>query len=951
MAKSRKQIEEEARMVLQMLEQQANLQSSINSNYDKYIEAVKKYRDIQSTLNKSLELERETRKKILEHNQNINRLTADELHEETVKLKILEKQNLQLSLQRKMYKDALKSVNSMNLALKESAVSMTKFVGKLPGTFKGLYGDLKGFGLFEMDKAMKKSALSMGVLSKESVGFRGSIVSVAKQTSMIGVGIKELSELQARYSESVGTTALMSERGLKALGEMAVATGLGVEGTSQMASDMLTQNVSAEKTAKYVEQTMNDSHKMGLNATTVIGKISKNIKLLNKYNFREGVKGLAKMAQTITKLGVDMEFAAGFADKLWDVEGAVNMSAQLQVMGGAWAQMADPFHLMYMARNDMAGLTEEIGKAAEQSVVFNKRTGEFDMSAKEMHRLKVIAEQTGIAYDDLVTAGKNAKKFSMINTQINFGFGGDKDLKEYVTSKSFLNEKGEAKIVVNGETKLLKTLTQQDKNILKNQMLEQQSLRARAEEARSFDETLENLIMQLKIYLLPMITKLSDPKNGVISKIDSFVKRMNSPGGFGEKIEKIASVVGDFVNGMANFMIEHPVLVASIVGLTKSIPLLLGAATLMSGIWNFAKWFGNGLALSKGFMAGTGGAGGIGGGKQFGGGGGGTGGSWGKNFKGNYKGLRAMGDTRWGAAKSAFKWGGGVKGAMASAGARAGGFLAGGMSGIDEYSEQKEKGKGTGEAIGRGLLKGLGSGGGAWAGAALGAALAPATGGLSLLLPLLLGGAGSMVGGMAGDLDNWGGSSGGDGVNDGIFTTPINDGKIDFNKFGGDLDNYRGSGGINDGLFTKPINDGKIDFNKIGGEMISKSINKKFNSNFSRGNAVINNGKITPINNTDELRGIVAKRPGGPFDRYGHEIYNNSRNQSNRDSRVTHKIEDVRVGGTITLDIPQLKGKFDVDINNSLLKNLKENIQRKLTEDVNYMRNKNSNGGKLKPGY
>ena len=947
MAKSRKQIEEEARMVLQMLEQQANLQSSINSNYDKYIEAVKKYRDIQSTLNKSLELERETRKKILEHNQNINRLTADELHEETVKLKILEKQNLQLSLQRKMYKDALKSVNSMNLALKESAVSMTKFVGKLPGTFKGLYGDLKGFGLFEMDKAMKKSALSMGVLSKESVGFRGSIVSVAKQTSMIGVGIKELSELQARYSESVGTTALMSERGLKALGEMAVATGLGVEGTSQMASDMLTQNVSAEKTAKYVEQTMNDSHKMGLNATTVIGKISKNIKLLNKYNFREGVKGLAKMAQTITKLGVDMEFAAGFADKLWDVEGAVNMSAQLQVMGGAWAQMADPFHLMYMARNDMAGLTEEIGKAAEQSVVFNKRTGEFDMSAKEMHRLKVIAEQTGIAYDDLVTAGKNAKKFSMINTQINFGFGGDKDLKEYVTSKSFLNEKGEAKIVVNGETKLLKTLTQQDKNILKNQMLEQQSLRARAEEARSFDETLENLIMQLKIYLLPMITKLSDPKNGVISKIDSFVKRMNSPGGFGEKIEKIASVVGDFVNGMANFMIEHPVLVASIVGLTKSIPLLLGAATLMSGIWNFAKWFGNGLALSKGFMAGTGGAGGIGGGKQFGGNM--------ANSMFRMGGGSAYGKTGGmiGPALPKPGFGANFKAGLSSAGAIGAGLLSGGMAGIDEYSEQKEKGKGTGEAIGRGLLKGLGSGGGAWGGAAAGAALG------TLLLPgigtiaggLLGGMAGEAAGGFLGDLDNWGGSSGGDGVNDGIFTTPINDGKIDFNKFGGDLDNYRGSGGINDGLFTKPINDGKIDFNKIGGEMISKSINKKFNSNFSRGNAVINNGKITPINNTDELRGIVAKRPGGPFDRYGHEIYNNSRNQSNRDSRVTHKIEDVRVGGTITLDIPQLKGKFDVDINNSLLKNLKENIQRKLTEDVNYMRNKNSNGGKLKPGY
>jgi len=34
------------------------------------------------------------------------------------------------------------------------------------------------------------------------------------------------------------------------------------------------------------------------------------------------------------------------ADKLFDVEGAVDMSAQLQVMGGAWAKLADPFKLM-----------------------------------------------------------------------------------------------------------------------------------------------------------------------------------------------------------------------------------------------------------------------------------------------------------------------------------------------------------------------------------------------------------------------------------------------------------------------------------------------------------------------------------------------------------------------------------------------------------------------------
>lgn len=894
-----------------MLEKQVNLQNSVNSSYDKYIEAVKKYKDIQATLTKSIELERITRKKILDHQNNVNVLSAQQLIEEQTKLKILEKQNFQLSLQRKLYKDTLKEVNAMKLALADSVLPTLKALEKIPGLFKGAYSNLKGLGLFEMDKAMKQSALSMGILSKESGGFRGSIISASKQTAILGIGIKELSQIQAQYSEGVGTTALMSERTLKALGEMAAATGLGAEGTAQMAVDMRNQNVSAENTAKFVEQTMNSSHKLGVDASKVVKLVSKNIKMLNKYNFKDGVKGLAKMAQTITKLGVDMEFAAGFADKLWDVEGAVNMSAQLQVMGGAWAQLADPFHLMYMARNDMAGLTEEIGKAAEQSVIFNKKTGQFDMSAKEMHRLKIIAEQTGIAYDDLVTAGKNAKKFSMINAQVNFDFGGDKDLKEYVTNKSFLDEKGDAKIVLNGEPKLLKTLSQQDKNILKTQMQEQASLKARAQEAQSFDETLSNLIMQLKIYLLPLITKLSDPKKGLVAKLQDFSEKINKKGGLGETIEKLAGIVGDFVAGVANFMVENPMLVAGIAAFTKSIPLLIGAIKLFGGIFNAVKWFMNGIALSKGFMMGTGGGmGGMGGmGRGMGAGGAGVGGMFGKRGGQFYKGgqfLPGGGRAPVGGASVGGSY-------LKSPGAIGGGLLAGGIAGIGEYGEQKEKGKSTGEAAGRGLLKGLGAGAGAWGGAAAGAALG------TMLFPVV----GTAIGGLLGGM--LGGMGGG---------------------FLGDLDTY----GVDDAIFTNPINDG---FKGMGepGKMLSKAMGKKFGSNHSKGNGIMTNGTVTPIHNADKVKAIMASKPGGGIDRYEREMFKNSSNSEQKGVNNSTKHSFEPINGSITVEIPGLNKSFSVEDKDAMFESLKEQLKRKVTEDVTNTRVKNKNGGKTKPTY
>jgi hypothetical protein len=96
------------------------------------------------------------------------------------------------------------------------------------------------------------------------------------------------------------------------------------------------------------------------------------------------------------------------SDKLWDIEGAVDMSAQLQVMGGAY-KLADPFHLMYMARNDMKGLTEEIANASQASMHLGKDGG-IEMTSMEMSRLKIVAKEANLEYDDLVKSEKNSLK-------------------------------------------------------------------------------------------------------------------------------------------------------------------------------------------------------------------------------------------------------------------------------------------------------------------------------------------------------------------------------------------------------------------------------------------------------------------------------------------------------------------------------------------------------------
>jgi hypothetical protein len=61
---------------------------------------------------------------------------------------------------------------------------------------------------------------------------------------------------------------------------------------------------------------------------------------------------------------------------------------------------------MYMARNDMKGLTEEIANAS--SIMHLGKDG--GMTSMEMSRLKIVAKEANLEYDDLVKSEKNSLK-------------------------------------------------------------------------------------------------------------------------------------------------------------------------------------------------------------------------------------------------------------------------------------------------------------------------------------------------------------------------------------------------------------------------------------------------------------------------------------------------------------------------------------------------------------
>ena len=171
---------------------------------------------------------------------------------------------------------------------------------------------------------------------------------------------------------------------------------------------------------------------LGLNAKDVMGDVNTNMKNMNKYNFADGVVGLAKMAAQASMLRFDMADTFTFAEKVMNPEGAINTAAALQRLGLAVGQLGDPFALMNDAINDPGALQDSLIKATKQFVQFDEKTKSFKINPQGMLTLREMETETGISYDNLAKSALAAadldKRLSFINPALNFDKPEDKEL-------------------------------------------------------------------------------------------------------------------------------------------------------------------------------------------------------------------------------------------------------------------------------------------------------------------------------------------------------------------------------------------------------------------------------------------------------------------------------------------------------------------------------------------
>ena len=292
------------------------------------------------------------------------------------------------------------------------------------------------------------------------------IAQAGVEAALYGVSMDKLLETVSQLSKTMGTNIAFDDNDIERVAIFSEAMNVSLYDVSQMVKQFEMMGIGIDGAIDKGNEMAEVARNMGVNMDGFMNIITDNMDMMNTYNFADGVKGFAKMAAQSQRLGLSMSTTAALAEKVMDPEGAVELAANLQVIGGAVGDLADPFKLMYMATNDVAGLQNALVNAGKDLVMFNKETGEMTIPPTAQRQMRAMAETLNMSKEEFAEMIKMQGKFDAVVNQIDFSSFTkqmeDSGVGDYIASIAQMGSGGRYQVQVDGEMKNVDMLSPDD---------------------------------------------------------------------------------------------------------------------------------------------------------------------------------------------------------------------------------------------------------------------------------------------------------------------------------------------------------------------------------------------------------------------------------------------------------------------------------------------------------
>ena len=317
----------------------------------------------------------------------------------------------------------------------------------------------------ELDKGASSLLKQFGVGQEMAQALRATMADAVSNVRALGGDITQVIQTQEKASAALNRNVILSAEVNKDLYATMKVTDKDVGVLVGKFKDV---GYGAGQVAKEMKNVVDIAAQSGVNARDVSDKVLQNMDALNKYNFEGGVSGLAKMAAQASMLRIDMKTTLGFAEKVFDPEGAIEMAAAMQRLGVSQSSLLDPLKLMDLSQNDPAELQNQLAEMGKQFVQLNEK-GQFEIMPGAKRQMRELEKEMGLPAGELAKMSLASAELEDKMSKIRFPDLPelDSDKMKMIANMAEMGEGGKYEVQVedkNGQmmTKAIEDLSKED---------------------------------------------------------------------------------------------------------------------------------------------------------------------------------------------------------------------------------------------------------------------------------------------------------------------------------------------------------------------------------------------------------------------------------------------------------------------------------------------------------
>ena len=339
-------------------------------------------------------------------------------------------------------KQAMSSESQIASIPKDERVNSDEYLKALTGQ-KPVMTFLKEIGKDILGQIERENQLrtdineNIGIAGDLSAELRDDISDSVPEIGRFGYGIKNVTELVRNMMEGSGRFNMISRETLERSASTARAFVGDLSEMGKVFTEFEKVGMGARDAMDAIDKAGTKSLSLGLRSKTTVADMRQNIERLNEFGFKNGIQGLAEMSRKATEFRMKMDEAFKVAETVMDPDKAIELTANLQVLGGAIGDFNDPLKLMYDATNNVEALQDSLIKAAGSLATYNTEQGRFEITGVNLRRAHEMAKTLGIDYKELTkSAIASQERLAASSALMGKGFDMKDEDKEFLTNLS-----------------------------------------------------------------------------------------------------------------------------------------------------------------------------------------------------------------------------------------------------------------------------------------------------------------------------------------------------------------------------------------------------------------------------------------------------------------------------------------------------------------------------------